>query len=439
MQKNIKKIIIAGGIISVMFALPFFAFAITDVLTGGATNVTDTGATLSGSANPAGVSTSGYFRYSAMFPPPIFCKDIYGSNMKSTPERGLGSVNIPMTFTKDIAGLFPGTTYYYCAIASNENEINYTGEVNSFTTNNISASDVNGTPQNSIISIITKPATIVSSTSVYLNGFYNSNFFSSETWFEYIKKSNVPTLSKSAEAITGILNNTQTAKISNTGSLSKATAVKTTSTINWIKVDTKYRSEGSADKMEFLLTGLAPNTEYQFRAGMKNLSSSIAKMIPSPAFYGNTLTFRTPSSDGNISPGDVSNQNQNNQAPLSLGQTATPPVDATVHYHEGVETVFARQIIASPDIAEKYGYVQGTDLNAFAWNLADLFARKFGYVNSKGKEIRISKPDIAAYELRLTDGSLTVYEYYNKKIIHIQKLSSTLRNKYNYEYYFNKK
>jgi len=122
--------------------------------------------------------------------------------------------------------------------------------------------------------------------------------------------------------------------------------------------------------------------------------------------------------------------------PLALGQTATPPVDAIVRYHEGVETVFARQIIANAKLAKIYGYDEGTNLQAFAWNLADLLARAFGYVNKNGKEIRVSKPDIAAYELRLEGYNLTVYEYYNSKIINIQKTSSLFKNAFFYEYYF---
>jgi hypothetical protein len=70
--------------------------------------------------------------------------------------------------------------------------------------------------------------------------------------------------------------------------------------------------------------------------------------------------------------------------------------------------------------------------------LADVLAKAFGYVSASGKEIRVSKPDVAAYELQLTNGDLTVYEYYNSKIVNIQKLSNTLRGKYFYEYYFKK-
>lgn len=481
MQKNIKKIIISTGIISIMFAIPFSVFAITNVLTGTATNITDTQATLSGSANPSGVSTSGYFRYSAITPgkiSPVFCNDIYGSDMKATNEVNLNSGYSSMVFKTNVTGLLPNTTYYFCAIASNKNEINYlTGGVNSFTTNN---SDGTNNTNNSKTSITTKPALVVNQTSAYLNGFYNS-ISSSETWFEYKKKYEKetgglatqysgPTASMSGfgspTPFSGIVGSLSTptlltpysgmiasitdpslitsysgpAGILSTPTLlipySGPTASMSTTNNGWIKVDGKSRSGGSGT-LSFLLTGLSPNTEYQYRAGLKTVSGGII----GPSIYGNILTFRT-TSTSSVSPGSVSSGNgngTNNNEPLTLGQTATPPFDALVHYKEGIETVFVRQIIANSDIAEKYGYVQGTDLNTFAWNLADLLARKFGYVNSSGKEIRVSPVDKAAYQLRMEDGNLTVYEYLNSKIIHIQKLSSTLRGKYNYEYYYNKR
>ncbi len=94
--------------------------------------------------------------------------------------------------------------------------------------------------------------------------------------------------------------------------------------------------------------------------------------------------------------------------------------------------------MANTELARTYGYQDGVDLQTFAWNLSDLLARTFGYVNSRGKEIRVSKPDIAAYQLYVVNGILTVYEYYDSKIVNIQKITDVLRNKYYYEYYFQK-
>jgi hypothetical protein len=130
--------------------------------------------------------------------------------------------------------------------------------------------------------------------------------------------------------------------------------------------------------------------------------------------------------------------NTGNTGTLSLGQTATPPNDAIVRYHEGVETVFARQIIANQTLAQTYGYTQGSDLQTFAWYLADEFARMFGYIDKNGKEIRVSFPDVAAYQLLLTGNTLTVYEYYNNRIVDIRNINTAFKNASDYEYYYKK-
>ena len=117
---------------------------------------------------------------------------------------------------------------------------------------------------------------------------------------------------------------------------------------------------------------------------------------------------------------------------------ATPPWDAIVRYHEGIETVFARQIVADKEFAKLYGYVEGTHLQTFAGELAHLFAKMFGYVDGSGREIRVSFPDVAAYQLQLTGNKLTVYEYFAGKIIDIRNVTTDFKNASDYEYYFKK-
>lgn len=124
---------------------------------------------------------------------------------------------------------------------------------------------------------------------------------------------------------------------------------------------------------------------------------------------------------------------------LVLGTHATPPIDAVVHWQEGIETVFARQIVRNTTLATKYGYQAGTDLQTFAWDLSDLFARMFGYVNQDRREIRVSLPDVAAYQLVLIGDQLTVYEYYGDKIVDIRNMTTAFKSKAAYEYYFRKK
>ncbi|MCX6751253.1 MAG: hypothetical protein NT161_00585 [Candidatus Nomurabacteria bacterium] len=142
-----------------------------------------------------------------------------------------------------------------------------------------------------------------------------------------------------------------------------------------------------------------------------------------------------------------SNNNQNNNSPiittpnttpLVLGQTISPPEMDVVRYHEGIETVFTRQIIADTVFAKIYGYADGMNLQTFAWDLADQFARAFGYINSSGKEIRVSLPDVAAYQLLLVGNKLTVYEYYANKIVDIRNVTTVFKNASGYEYYFKK-
>ena len=58
--------------------------------------------------------------------------------------------------------------------------------------------------------------------------------------------------------------------------------------------------------------------------------------------------------------------------------------------------------------------------------------------NENGKEIRVSFPDVAAYQLQLVGNKLTVYEYYNNKVVDVQNVTTTFKNISNYEYYFKK-
>ncbi len=124
---------------------------------------------------------------------------------------------------------------------------------------------------------------------------------------------------------------------------------------------------------------------------------------------------------------------------LGIGDTAIPPNDAIVRYHEGVETVFIRQIVKNTNLQKRYGYDFSVSLLRFAQNLAHAMAKDFGYVDGTGREIRVSRPDVSAYQLRLSGNKLTVYEYYLNKIIDIRNATSQFKNKNPYEYYFNRR
>jgi hypothetical protein len=138
-------------------------------------------------------------------------------------------------------------------------------------------------------------------------------------------------------------------------------------------------------------------------------------------------------SDGNDSSPTGTNGPRNPQ----IGDTAEPDVDDIVRYHEGIEHVFTRRIKISAILQRKFGFIEtGLSLQQFAWDLAHTLAKAFGYVDSSGREIRVSMPDVSAYQIRVSGNKITVYEYYRNKIIDIRKLNSSFKDKNPYEYYF---
>ena len=443
---------------------------IHNVMTGiPAKDVTDTSATVYGSANPKGKQTWGYFRYSTATIPPVFCNQIYGSDMLSTFEYSLGSGNSNRTFPGNLNNLIPNTTYYYCAVASEKDLIEY-GAVGSFTT----MSDLEW--GNSVASITTKNALVQNDTSAYLNGSYTSAV-PSTTWFEYRKKKsyqdlinsvvNQATASISSEIsllspfnlVQNIQQNIQTNPNVNSfsqlnGNNSNLTGItgigsmptisniaqiseKPTNPYQWTKVNIQSKTAGSNGSLSYNLTKLSKNTTYEFRAAIE---TKITGNNPQTT-YGDILSFRT-SSSSSVTDGDVEHENtQTKTTNLSLGDTATPPDDAVVHYHEGIEHVLVRQLMRdyNRELIEKLGYQDSMNLETFAWDIADFLARTFGYVSASGKEIRVGPPDRAAYRLVMVDGKLTIYEYFDSKIVAIQDVTSSLRKSFEYEYYYTKK
>ena len=137
--------------------------------------------------------------------------------------------------------------------------------------------------------------------------------------------------------------------------------------------------------------------------------------------------------------------NQNQGDTLGVGDETTPPQDAIVRYHEGVETVFIRQIMRNTTLAKKYGYRDGEDLQKFSWYLAHFLGKSYGYVAKNKKEVRVRFADVAAYELREVGNTTTVYESYDNagngkfKITGVRKLNSLFKMVFKYEYYFLKR
>ena len=145
------------------------------------------------------------------------------------------------------------------------------------------------------------------------------------------------------------------------------------------------------------------------------------------------------------SPRGRNSRNNNQGGILGIGDETTPPQDAIVRYHEGVETVLIRQIMRNTTLAKKYGYRDGEDLEKFSWYLAHFLGKSYGYVAKNKKEVRVRFADVAAYELREVGNTTTVYESYDNagngkfKITGVRKLNSLFKMIFKYEYYFLKR
>ena len=519
------------------------------VQTNDADNVTDSTATLHGVggdqiSNPT-LPITAYFRYSKAAISPLYCNDIYGTNMMATRDIKLG-ITSSEPFYQKIENLTPNTLYYYCAILSNKENIAYGGgsTVKSFHTSPLSTT------------VQTDGVTNITATSAEISGSYSSGK-TVTTYFEYKENSaqnsnyilsvnsikeffvkifanialadnsfsswirvgdqdhpldnyaniygdihyNLTELKPStnysfmavAEDASGTTNGNvlnfktnPTTQSTNGGSsctswsnppptctypyvLNTSTNTCVTSTDNQCPAgsagtypnctvsDTGTCPPGStgtypncavSDTGTCLYGGTYPNCNISnnntciYGGTYPNCNIQTGGGNNGTGYNGNGYNGTSGSGYGSGSGGNNGNGNNNtniiNTTPLVLGQKATPPSDAIVHSLEGIETVFARQITADNVFAKKYGYQDGTDLQTFAWALADQFARSFGYVNGSGKEIRVSKPDVAAYQLQLIGDKLTVYEYYNNKIVDVRSTAASFKNASGYEYYFKK-
>src|SRR5204862_7916335 len=105
--------------------------AVPSVSIGSASAISSTTATLNATVNPGGGTTTGWFRYSTTNPGS--CNDTFGTRVPAPGGSNLGSSNGSVPLTQALTGLTQGTTYYFCAIASNAAGTGVSG-VNLFTT-----------------------------------------------------------------------------------------------------------------------------------------------------------------------------------------------------------------------------------------------------------------------------------------------------------------
>ncbi|MCC6525909.1 MAG: hypothetical protein IT373_24895 [Polyangiaceae bacterium] len=137
--------------------------------TSAPTSITNTAATLNASATPNRAATTGWFRYAAT--DPGACDDSFGSRIPASSGTALGSGSAPVSYSQPLSGLSPGSTYFFCAIASNSEGMSF-GAVASFTTP-------------SAPTATTTAAALVTATGAQLNATGNPALSSATGWFRY--------------------------------------------------------------------------------------------------------------------------------------------------------------------------------------------------------------------------------------------------------------
>src|SRR5215218_1834087 len=96
-------------------------------VTGSATDITQTSATLTGTVDPNGAATTYHFEYST---DPAFASFTKAPD----PDASAGSGDDPVSVSTSVNGLQPDTTYYFRLVAANDVPEMHTGETQSFAT-----------------------------------------------------------------------------------------------------------------------------------------------------------------------------------------------------------------------------------------------------------------------------------------------------------------
>lgn len=93
------------------------------VTTTAVTALSATMATLNGTVNPRGLSTTAWFRYDTVNP--VTCNDTFGTRTPAGNDSPLGSGMAVQNYSLNITGLIAATTYYVCAIAQNSDGLGF--------------------------------------------------------------------------------------------------------------------------------------------------------------------------------------------------------------------------------------------------------------------------------------------------------------------------
>jgi hypothetical protein len=134
------------------------------------TEVASDSAVLNGSVIAGGDATLGWFRYSSLNPGS--CNDSFGVRAAASEGQKLGAGVTAVTYSMAIAGLTPGTTYYYCAIASNSLGTSF-------------GALVTMVPGTHGTTVITEAASAIDRTGATIAGTVDANGAAAAVWFRY--------------------------------------------------------------------------------------------------------------------------------------------------------------------------------------------------------------------------------------------------------------
>src|SRR5262249_31290006 len=147
--------------------LSFTTLQLPVATTQAASPIAPTSATLNGTGNAHGASTTGWFRYTVSNPGS--CDDTFGTRVPASSGQDLGNGTSDIAFSQAITGLTAGTTYYYCAIVASSVGTSY-GTLTSFRT-----------PDGDLV-ITTLAATSVARSTATINGSADPNGAPATGW-----------------------------------------------------------------------------------------------------------------------------------------------------------------------------------------------------------------------------------------------------------------
>jgi hypothetical protein len=142
--------------------LDVIGYDLVTVVTNPATNVASFSATLNGTVNPNGLTTTVYFQYGTT--------TSYGSTTASHSFTGKTTQSV----SANISGLTASTTYHFRIVGTNSGGTNY-GADRTFTTLSVTGPPV----------VTTNPATYIASFSATLNGAVDPHGLTTTVYFQY--------------------------------------------------------------------------------------------------------------------------------------------------------------------------------------------------------------------------------------------------------------